>query len=111
MRPGLIAIRNINVSIIACEHLRSPHAIVATTNTVVSSSSRNKQTNNETLYPKHKKVFFLCKRNSLPRCKHMPKFLGTRAEPNTKLNWKNKKRTVKNSIISYNFIIITCYKR
>lgn len=41
MRPGLVAIRNNNISTTTCELLRSPHAIVATTKTVVSSCSRN----------------------------------------------------------------------
>lgn len=52
MRPGLIAIININISTTACEVLRSPHAIIATTNTAVFSCSRNlrnkKNNNNQT---------------------------------------------------------------
>jgi hypothetical protein len=39
MKPGFMAMRNINDSIIARELLRSPHAIVATINTLVSSST------------------------------------------------------------------------
>lgn len=42
MKPGFIAMRKINANIIAREHLRSPHAIVATINTLVSPSTDNK---------------------------------------------------------------------
>lgn len=38
MKPGFIAIRNIRANIIAREHFRSPHAIVATINTLVPVS-------------------------------------------------------------------------
>lgn len=39
MKPGFVKIRKISASIIARELLRSPHAIVATINTFVSSFS------------------------------------------------------------------------
>ena len=39
MKPGFVAIRKISASTIARELLRSPHAIVATINTFVSSFS------------------------------------------------------------------------
>ena len=42
MKPGFIAIRKINVSMIAREHFRNPHAIVATINTLVSPSTVDK---------------------------------------------------------------------
>jgi len=43
MKPGFIAMKKINVSMIAREHLRSPHAIVATINTLVSPSTADKK--------------------------------------------------------------------
>lgn len=43
MKPGFIAMRKINANIIAREHLRSPHAIVATINTLVSPSTVDKK--------------------------------------------------------------------
>jgi hypothetical protein len=43
MKPGFIAMRKINASMIARELLRSPHAIVATINTLVSPSTVDKK--------------------------------------------------------------------
>lgn len=43
MKPGFRAMRKINASMIAREHLRSPHAIVATINTLVSPSTVDKK--------------------------------------------------------------------
>lgn len=43
MKPGFMAMRSISASIIALELLRSPHAIVATINTLVSSSTAIKE--------------------------------------------------------------------